>query len=140
MKYTPTIAALVVITGLATAFHVQARESEPRYNLDFAFGTENSMRVEVGATDTFHVVTRRGKESYEVRGSTVYQNDKVAARITTLKEVRTPVTGPDNRTADSAVKSEVSSVIFLTPGGDPVSVGGSNEEPFTLKLSPVEVR
>lgn len=140
MKYMPTIAALVVVAGLATAFTVDAKVSQPRYNLDFAFGTENSVRVEVGATDTFHVVTRRGKESYEVSGTTIPRRDRIAAQIVTYKEVRTPVEGPNQTIAYSRSRSGNSSVILLRPGGEPVSVGGSDSEPFTLTLSPVESR
>ncbi|MBC7809217.1 MAG: hypothetical protein H7145_24040 [Akkermansiaceae bacterium] len=140
MKYTPILAVFAVIAGLATAYHVDARVPEPRYNLDFAFGTDSSIRVEVGATDTFHVVTRRGREVYEVSGTTVPERDNIVARIATGKAVSETVKGPNKAVGDATRRSSVNSVILLVPGGEPVAVGGSRGEPFSVALSPVETK
>ena len=140
MKYTPIIATLIVMAGLATAFQVHAKETKPRYNLNFAFGKETSVSIEVSATDIFHVVTRQGKESYDISGTTIPQHGKVVVRIVTCKQIHTPVLGPNNMTADSTHGMSIDSVVFLRPGGEPVPMGGLNGESFTVTLSPAKAQ
>ena len=139
-KYTPIIAALVAVTGLTTAYQVYAKVTTPRYNLKFAFGDHTELSIEVAASDTFHVESRVDDKTFAVSGTLVPDHDSFAVNVTTSKEVREAVSGPNNSLGTTAKRQRCGALIILRPDGSHMPVGGNVDEPFTMSLSPARVR